>query len=163
MILQLHFLPHTLIAAFLLSSDAVAAVPAAGRDVVYGACTLALGPLHFLQHGVQCPKMVEQCQSQLRIKSLYLCMHLYGPDQWASPGLSRLNHTCSVTLNTTLPGRDVISGYSDNDIFGLRHLELKDRLEGVILEEVAVVSRALYVAAWETLVCLKVPCRYASS
>jgi hypothetical protein len=145
-------LPSTLLVVILLCPYSVFAGSAAGSDLVFGACTLALGPVHFLDHGARSSKLVELCQNQLRIKSFYLCIRKYGLYEGVEGGLQRQNQTCQAYLNRALPPFNIIDDYSDDDISKLKHLEVKDRENAVLLEEIALVSGRLYTAAYDTLV-----------
>jgi hypothetical protein len=145
-------LPSSLLVILLLYPHAVFAGSAAGNDLTFGACTLALGPVHFLDHGARSSKLVELCQNQLRIKSLYLCIRKYGVFEGAEGDLQRQNQTCQAYLNRALPPFNIIDDYSDHDISKLKHIEVKDRESDILLEEVVLVSGRLYTAAYDTLV-----------
>jgi hypothetical protein len=145
-------LTSSLLVVVLLYPYAVVAGSAAGNDLTFGACTLALGPVHFLDHGARSSKLVELCQNQLRIKSLYLCIRKHGVFEGTEGGLQRQNQTCQAYLNRALPSFNIIDDYSDYDIPKLKRLEVEDRGNAVLLEEVVLVSGRLYTAAYDTLV-----------
>lgn len=143
----------SLVAAFvLLCSVGVAGAATTRLDDVFGACELAMGPIHFLDQGPLPPKLVEICRSQQRIKSLYLCLKVYGNEHGISLGLTQKNETCQRYQQVALPPFHIIDEYSDDDIARLRHLNEKDRLDGVRIDEVAIVGHSLYKAAHDTLV-----------
>ncbi|OLN92815.1 Ferric/cupric reductase transmembrane component 2-like protein 4 [Colletotrichum chlorophyti] len=146
----------TLTAAICLFTTTATALAGTG-GVCFDSCTNTLRAPHFndtQSYNGTAPsksKLIPSCESRLHITSLYLCADIHCDLTHRNAGLSDLNHTCQLYMNTSLPPLDIISNYTSENLAGLRRLTQEEAVESTTLNEVVLPADEFYQIWSDTL------------
>ncbi|KAL0934847.1 ferric-chelate reductase [Colletotrichum truncatum] len=133
-----------------LLATSVHAAPTAG-GLCFDACQNALRAPHFNDTAPAKSKLVPTCQSMLHIKSMYLCVGLHCDSTLRVDGFHAVNETCQKFMNTSLPPFEIISGYSEEDIAGLRRLPQEEAVDTTVLNEVVLPTEEFWKLWFDSL------------
>ncbi|KAK1964789.1 ferric reductase like transmembrane component [Colletotrichum sublineola] len=146
----------TLVAVMCLFGHATAGLIGPG-GVCFDSCSSALRNPRFNDtrpyNGTdwQKARFITECESRLHITSLYLCADLHCDQTHRVAGLSDLNNTCQMSMNTSLPPFEIIANYSSDEIAALRRLTKEEGVAKTVLNEVVLLADAYYQIWADTL------------
>lgn len=142
--------PALALTAACLAATASAALTSAG-GLCFDACTNTLRTPHFADTAPGKSKLIAVCESELHIKSTYLCADLHCDALHRDRGLRSINETCVAYRNVSLPPFEIVAGYSEEEIAALRRLT-QDEAADAVLDEVVLPAEPFYQIWYDSLV-----------
>ncbi|KAF6822849.1 ferric-chelate reductase [Colletotrichum plurivorum] len=136
-------------AAACLAATASAALTSAG-GLCFDACTNTLRTPHFSDTAPGKSKLIAVCESELHIRSMYLCADQHCDALHRDRGLESVNETCVTYRNVSLPPFEIVAGYSEEEIAGLRRLT-QDEAADAVLDEVVLPDEPFYQIWYDSL------------
>ncbi|KAF4819974.1 Ferric/cupric reductase transmembrane component B [Colletotrichum siamense] len=138
-------------ATALLFATSVAASTVSVGGLCYDTCINTIRQPHFNDTAPAKSKLPQSCKSLLHIKSLYLCTHLHCDAPHRDAGLGMQNATCQQYMNVSLPPLEIIGGYSEEEIKGLRRLTKEEGTAQTVLNEVVLPAEPFYQIWYNSL------------
>lgn len=123
------------------------------QTIPFESCLNSLYTVRFNDSGLSVPATAQSCQSELAIRSLYLCLHEYCASELLDSQLAGLNESCARAGAVSIPPYSIISKYTRDQIDSLGRVEL-DEISGPerIVSDAVLPSWELFHAWQDTLV-----------
>ncbi|KAF9876870.1 ferric reductase like transmembrane component [Colletotrichum karsti] len=124
---------------------------AASGGFCFDACQNTIRAPHFNDTAPAKSKLVQSCESLLHIKSLYLCAGVHCDAAERDRGIAAQNETCVRYMNASLPPFDIVAGYSDEEIAGMRRLRKEESVAETVLNEVVLPEESFWQIWYDSL------------